>query len=109
MRKRIPTYQIEWRGIRLVIRHQIDYLWAGQSHIEIDVVAPSRAAIPITETGYRSHFIGTLELINAGGAVTFVTAWLDREANSKKWIARELREAQGDLFAPRRWSRKDLA
>ena len=98
MKQRISTYRIEWRGIRLVIRHQVDYLWAGQSHIEINVVHPKRTAIPITETGYRSHFIGTLPLINAGGAVTFVTAWLDREAKSKKWIARELRETQGDLF-----------
>ena len=61
---------------------------------------PKRAAIPITETSYRSHFIGTLELINAGGAVTDVIAWLDREAKSKTCIARELRDAQGDLFAP---------
>ena len=98
MKKRITTYRIEWRGIRLVLRHQLDYLWPGTSHIEVTVVTPQHAVIPITETGYRSHFIGTLELINAGGAVTFVTAWLDREAKSKSWIMRELRVTQDDLF-----------
>jgi hypothetical protein len=98
VKKRTTTYRIEWHGIRLVIRHQLDYPWLGQSHVEFYVVRPKQAAIPITATGYRSHFIGTIGLINAGGAVSFVTAWLDREA-SKSWITRELRESQGDLFA----------
>ena len=62
------------------------------------MVRPKRAPIPITETGYRSHFIDTLDLINAGGAVTFVTAWLDREAKSKDWQNREFKLRQGDLF-----------
>ena len=62
------------------------------------MVRPKRAAIPITETGYRSHFIDTLELINQGGVVTFVTAWLDREAKSKDWQNRELASRQLDLF-----------
>lgn len=61
--------------------------------------AHTRAPIPITETGYLSHFIATVELVNAGGAVTFVTAWLDREASSKAWRKREFARRQGDLFA----------
>ena len=99
MRKRPATYKIEWRGVLIVIRHELDYLWPGTSHIEVHVVRPKRAPIPITETGYRSHFINTLELINAGGAVTFVTAWLDIEAKSKAWRNREFESRQGDLFA----------
>ena len=54
--------------------------------------------MPITETGYRSHFLPALELINAGGPVTFVTAWLDREAKSKDWQKRQTVRQQGDLF-----------
>ena len=36
--------------------------------------------------------------INAGGPVTFVTAWLDREAQSKHWQKRQTARQQGDLF-----------
>ena len=89
MKKRPTTYRIVWRDILIVILHELDYLWNGTSHIEVHVVRPKRAPIPITETGYRSHFIDTLELISAGGAVTFVTAWLDRGAESKAWQKHE--------------------
>lgn len=99
MRNRPTTYKIVWRGILLVIRHELDYLWKGTSHIEIHVVRPKHEPIPLTETGYRSHFIDTLELVNAGGAVTFVIAWLDREASSKAWQKRDVARRQGDLFA----------
>ena len=41
--------------------------------------APSGAVLPITETGYRSHFLAATEVIAAGGPVRYVLAWLDRE------------------------------
>jgi hypothetical protein len=54
--------------------NELDYLWPGTSHVEVHVVRPKRAPIPITETGYRSQFIATLDLINEGGPFTFITA-----------------------------------
>ena len=99
MRKRPTTYRIVWRDTQIVIRHELDYLWKGTSHIEVHVVRPKRAPIPITETGYRSHFIDTLALINEGGPVTFVTAWLNREVTSKVWQQRDFKLRQGDLFS----------
>ena len=95
MRKRPATYKIIWRDIHLVIRHELDYLWKGTSHVEVHVVHPKRAPIPITETGYRSHFLPTLDLINEDSAVTFV----EREAKSKTWQQRDFKSRQGDLFA----------
>ena len=59
---------------------------------------PKKAPLSITETGYRSHFLSPLELINDGGPVTFVTAWLDREAMGKTWQKRHTARQQGDLF-----------
>ena len=76
------------------MREQHDYLWHGQSHIEVHLVRPKRSIIPITETGYRSHFIDSEELSLAGGAVAFVTAWLDHEASSKKWQRAEIKAQQ---------------
>ena len=99
MRQRPTTYKIVWRDILIVIRHELDYLWKGTSHIEIHVVRPKAAAIPITETGYRSHFIDAHELDAAGGPIPFVLAWLDEEAKSKEWQKREVGRRQGDLFA----------
>ncbi len=97
-------YDIDWRdpattkSVRIRITHSRDYLGQGQDHIEVQSMAPAKAPLPITETGYRSHFLSPLELINAGGPVTFVTAWLDRESRSKDWQRLTAKRAQGDLF-----------
>ena len=95
MQKRaITNYHLNWRSFRLLIRYQANYLWPGTDHIEVYVVHPKHAVIPITETGYRSHFIDQEELSLAGGAVNFITDWLDREAAAKKWKVRELAAQQ---------------
>lgn len=97
-------YEIHWhdpvtdKSITLRITHSRDYLGQGQDHIEVESVEPKKAALPISETGYRSHFIAPLELMNDGGPVTFVTAWLDREAKGKDWQRRVAKRQQGDLF-----------
>lgn len=97
-------YEIDWHDpvsgsqTRIRITHSRDYLIAGQDHIEVEALAPKKAALPITETGYRSQFVSGLDLINAGGPVTFATAWLDREAKSKDWQKRQAFRQQGDLF-----------
>ncbi|MFX8473948.1 hypothetical protein ABTL69_19270, partial [Acinetobacter baumannii] len=84
-------YQIAWQNpvtsetVQIRISHTRDYLARGQDHIEIESLKPKRAALPMTATGYRSHFLPALELINAGGPVSFVTSWLEREAANKSW------------------------
>ena len=90
----IVTRKLMWRDIQLLIREQHDYLWPSQSHIEVYVVRPKHAVIPITQTGYRSHFIDTEGLSLAGGAIAFVTNWLDREAACKKWQRADLEARQ---------------
>lgn len=98
-------YEIEWRNpltndiVRIRITHARDYLLSGSDHIEVESMRPKRAPLPITETGYRSHFMPALELINAGGPVTFVTAWIEQEAKGKAWTRAAAAKAQGDLFA----------
>lgn len=84
--------------IRIRVTHSRDYLASGSDHIEVEAVQPKKAALPITETGYRSQFLSALELINEGGPVTFVTSWLDREAKGRDWQKRQTARSQGDLF-----------
>ena len=84
-------FEIEWRdpvagtNARIRITHSRDYLGQGQDHIEVESMMPKKAPLPITETGYRSQFVQPLGLVNDGGPVVFVTAWLDREAKCKDW------------------------
>lgn len=47
--------------------------------------APKRAPIPITDAGYRSHVIDAEELSLAAGAVIYVGAGIEREAETKRW------------------------
>lgn len=102
---RKSRYEIDWTDsltnetVRIRITHTRDYLSSGTDHVELESIRPRKAPLPITETGYRSHFMPALELINAGGPATFVTAWIEREAKAKTWAKRETAKAQGDLFA----------
>jgi len=97
-RRRSSTARIVWRDVTAKVRHTHDYLLDGQDHVEVMVVAPAGAVLPITETGYRSHFLPAEELAAAGGAVRFVLDWLDREARTRRWQATEFRWRQLDMF-----------
>lgn len=67
-------------------------------HLDITCVSPARAALPITETGYRSLFIDESHLIEAGGVVAYVTAWLEEASRSPEWRAQAAAARQGSLF-----------
>lgn len=103
--RRIITTLIEWRGIQTRVSFEPDWLNTGRenrafatAHLQIESVAPERAPLPITETGYRSHFIpcGTVE--EAGGPEAYVRAWLDHEAAKPAWKAAEAAARQLSLF-----------
>lgn len=102
---RKTRYQIAWLNpltsetIKIRITHARDYLSSGNDHIEVESISPAKAPLPITETGYRSHFIPPMKLMNAGGPVTFVTAWIEQEAKGKAWSKAAVMRQQGDLFS----------
>lgn len=97
-KRQSTSHTVTWREFKLRIKHTPDYLEAGWSHVELQLVAPKDAPLPITTTGYRSHFLAETELIAGGGAVVLFTAWLDREAKSKAWAKAEFKWRQGDLI-----------
>jgi hypothetical protein len=70
--------------MRISVRHVPNW-GAGFDHIEVRSIEPEQAPLPITETGYKSHFIHGEELAEHGGPVSFVTAWLEHEAKSEGW------------------------
>ena len=92
-------YRFYWQGIEIEARY-IPLQWNIIAHLEIESIKPARDALPITETGYLSHFHqpNTIEAAKGGDVVAFVEAWLDNEAKSKKWQNYLEKSKQGELF-----------
>lgn len=80
MDQQTQTYRLTWRAIEIEARYQ-PFHWLTIAHLEIESVNPERTPLPVTETGYRSHFHprGTMEAI--GGEIPAqIIAWLDDAA-----------------------------
>ena len=93
------SFRLVWRGVVCRVRHRRNYLSRGWSHIELTVVSPKGRPLPITDTGYLSHFLDEDDLYAAGGPVSFFRAWLDREAKSKAYLKALARGQQLELVA----------
>lgn len=68
-------YEIDWRGQMLIVRHCAS--WSGEETAHLEIVTKDRAAHPISETGYRSHFITQVQIEEVGGPVAYVKSWLE--------------------------------
>lgn len=86
----MEQHTITWRGVRIEITYTPN-AFGMVDHIELR--SKGRAPLPVTETGYRSHFMSKGTVSEHGGAVAFVTEWLDHEAARTGW-----RGAQLSLF-----------
>lgn len=92
------TYRFMWRGIEIEAIYT-PLQWKTIAHLEVHSINPERAPLPITETGYRSHFHqpGTVEALG-GDVVAQVVAWLDEEAATPEWKRLEEAARQLSLF-----------
>jgi hypothetical protein len=102
---RKAVHQIDWQGIAISVSYEPD--WHGLSkeysqfstaHLEIESVSPAKQELPITETGYRSHFIAREMVEQVGGPVAYVRRWLDEAAKAPSWKQREVATRQLQLF-----------
>jgi hypothetical protein len=98
-------HSLEWQGMRIAIRYCRSYFDFYEeiyghplAHLEIETIDPARAALPISETGYLSHFTGPEAIEAAAGPVAYVQAALDEAANDPAWIARQAAARQLALF-----------
>lgn len=96
---------IDWQGITVEIVYEPNWLNLANrtgdlasAHLEIRSIKPERAPLPITETGYRSHFLHPGEIDLLGGPVAYVQTWLDEMAESKEWLEYETSRRQLTLF-----------
>lgn len=86
--------RLTWCGIVVEVRHNPNFLNLGFDHIEIEAIDPPRCPLPITATGYRSHFIDPGDLDDYESTSGFVRFWLDTAAQSPEWQ----RDRQMSLF-----------
>lgn len=97
-------HEIVWNGVRIAISYEPRWLSLSDdygldtAHLEIEAIAPERAMLPITETGYRSHFTTAATVDGYGGPVAFVRAWLDEEAAAPAWKQHVAAARQLTLF-----------
>jgi hypothetical protein len=91
-----------WNGIEIEIRWIADYVSFddGQSmaHLEVESVKPKHAPLPITETGYRSHFINRINVDHMGGPEAYVEAWIDEMSRTLAWRETAVSSRQLALF-----------
>ena len=83
----MEQHSIKWRGIALEITFTPEK-FGMVDHIEI--MTEDRAPLPVTDTGYRSHFIPAGTVAAHDGAIAFVTAWLEHEAARTDWSGAQL-------------------
>lgn len=98
MSQQSQTYRFQWEGIEIEATY-CPVQWGVIAHLEIESINPPRAPLPITETGYKSHFhpCGTVEA-NGGDVVAQIIAWLDVEATKPEWRRYVQASRQGELF-----------
>ncbi|MCA0371421.1 MAG: hypothetical protein LCH83_01140 [Proteobacteria bacterium] len=90
-----------WNGINIEIHYARIYFKLGKDYTlsHIDLYSECERPLPITETGYRSHFFEARELEGYKDIWAYVLAWLNHEAeNNKDWKIVRAKSTQLSLF-----------
>lgn len=90
--------EFEWNSILIALtyRHK---RWGVIDHIELETIDPPRAPLPITETGYRSHFLDASELeFFENDPHQYVLAWLNEAGEQPAWQKQQDDARQYSLF-----------
>lgn len=91
MISRIFVQRFDWNGITIEVSYEPDWLnlsgacGAPVARLQVRSLTPDRSALPISETGYRSHFPLPATVTAMGGPLSYVRAWLDDAARSPEW------------------------
>ena len=93
----MTQFNLTWCNINLKGTYILDYFSQGEfsiDHIEIAAKEP----LPITDTGYRSHFVSGDAISYHGGVKAYVLAWLEDTSNSDEWRRHLAEKQQPSLF-----------
>lgn len=90
------TTSITWEG-RTIRLSYLPNKYSAIDHLEIRV--DDLRPIPITETGYKSHYFGPCDpALKIDEIIDLVRNWIECEAKSEKWRTAEATRRQGALF-----------
>lgn len=71
-------HRLQWDGITIEVRYDPDWSPSYRdiygyslAHLEIEAIEPAQSPLPMTETGYRSHFGSPADVDAEGGACRF--------------------------------------
>jgi hypothetical protein len=79
----IRAFRIVWYSITIYLKWEPRAFWGIIAHLEIQ--SEGRVPIPITNTGYRSHFCNKVDVEEYGWPMQFINAWLEQESSSSDW------------------------
>ena len=105
-RRTILTETVVWEGITILVSFEPDWLGLGAAaldddacaHLELQVLEPKGAPLPLTDTGYWSDFLSLSEAQEAGGPAAVAVELLEEFAQTQTWRVRRARWEQRDLF-----------
>jgi hypothetical protein len=93
------VYRFDWNDIGIEVSYEPDWLRSvGVAHLQVRSVAPARTPLPVSETGYRSHFAATADVLEQGGPIAYARAMLDDAANEPAWHQTLEESRQRTLF-----------
>ncbi|UWR13357.1 hypothetical protein [Sulfitobacter mediterraneus] len=88
------SLQLTWQDIPIAISVDAEWLGGDMVHLEFRASEP----LPITSTGYRSHFMARSAWEEIDDLAVHVLAWLDEKAQSKAWQNHRDARRQPSLF-----------
>ncbi|MEM8528621.1 MAG: hypothetical protein AAF806_11680 [Bacteroidota bacterium] len=95
----VQNLSMVWRGINLKVTYKPNHGSFGNYRLaHLAIQSENKKPLPITETGYRSHFTEAADIEAYETPIDFVEAWLEHEAQSKEWKAYEADLRQFKLF-----------
>jgi hypothetical protein len=89
VRNGYDTFDLFWCERDIEVRYQANWLNSDHCHIELRCAE----RLPVTETGYRSHFVPEGVFSGEDEIRTYVLTWLDEAARDPNW-ARYLEDSK---------------
>ena len=93
--------RLTWRGIGITVEYCPRWLGAsaGIQTAHLQVRSDNETPLPITETGYRSHFFGPVDPeLSLTEVEQMFREWLEAEAAKPAWQEHCRQSAQLNLF-----------
>ena len=97
------TLSMAWQGLAVDVECTPNFSpvfqkMYGRTLVHLAIERRGKGRLPITDTGFRSHFTTTANIEGHGGSESYVRAWLEEGAKSKAWQEYIQKERQLKLF-----------